>query len=436
MKRSLEFNKALNPQPSHAKSLTTNNDATRGNENRWYYSGLGDVFVGGVAQHHLSLEDTIRLSRTCRFFNIRLQDIIKNKKPLLLAAGSHHMLIYKERLLYGFGCNSSGELGLGNRNSQYTPQPIPLEGKEVQAIAVGTYHTVILYKGGLVYGFGCNSSGELGLGNRNSQYTPQSVNLGGEKAQAIAASGHHTVILCEGGLVYGFGYNKNLGLENEVPIRLEPISLQTKKPQAIATGAYHTLILCEDGSVFNLMHNMLLQPVHLEEKKAQAIAVGHCHAIILGEDGSVYSFGGNEYGQLGLGHTIAQTIPQRIDLKGKKAQAISAGGLHTIISCTDGSLYGFGNNSCGQLGLGHTINQTIPQRIDLKGKKAQAIAAGGFHTIISYTDGSLYGFGKNSCGELGLGHTINQTIPQLLKLSSLNNEQEKPAELVTSSYPR
>ena len=88
---------------------------------------------------------------------------------------------------------------------------------------------------------------------------------------------------------------------------------------------------------------------------------------------------------------------------------VSAGGYHTAILKTDGTLWMCGNGYSGQLGTGDTLSKTTPVKI-MTGVKAAD--AGGSHTAILKSDGSLWMCGSNSNGQLGTGNTTNKATPE------------------------
>jgi alpha-tubulin suppressor-like RCC1 family protein len=173
-------------------------------------------------------------------------------------------------------------------------------------------------------------------------------------------------------------------------------------------------------------HQITPQPINLGGKTVHSFTAGAGHTLILYTDGSLCSFGNNECGQLGLGHYNAQNTPQRINLpEGKTVQSLAAGCYHTLILCTDGSLYGCGHNEQGQLGrrIGMWGN-LITKPVLIKMKPAERIAAGAYHTLILCTDVLLYSFGKNSYGQLGLGtQGFRESTPKRLPLSAFENEK-------------
>ena len=146
------------------------------------------------------------------------------------------------------------------------------------------------------------------------------------------------------------------------------------------------------------------------------------HYACLDSNGNVYTFGSNVCGQLGVGmdkDALDYThIPQKVNLP--PCKEVSCGDNFTICLSCDGFLYSFGQNSNGELGLGN--NEEIyssPQKFDFL-ENIEFIECGGHHTFCKTLNNEIYCWGLNEDGQLGLGNTENQNIPILC--SSLLSE--------------
>ncbi|WP_193211378.1 cadherin-like beta sandwich domain-containing protein [Luteolibacter marinus] len=136
-----------------------------------------------------------------------------------------------------------------------------------------------------------------------------------------------------------------------------------------------------------------------------------------------YVWGYNNAGQLGLGTTVDATVPTALAtgsaLDGKTILSLATGYGHTLALCSDGSLFAWGSNSRGQLGngsaTGGSSRSLVPVEITgsgaLAGKRIIAIAAGTLQSFALCSDGSLAGWGSNQWGLLGDGTSTDRNLP-------------------------
>lgn len=143
------------------------------------------------------------------------------------------------------------------------------------------------------------------------------------------------------------------------------------------------------------------------------INCGHNHTTIISDH--VYVCGRNLEGRLGLGHKINQCIPQKLNFNfnfNKTIKSISCGAHHTIALTNSNEIYAWGGNEYGQVGLAHNQNQYLPQKILLE--NIMSVSCGECHTIVLTNYNKIYVWGQNHSGQLGLQHTQNQSYPSEL----------------------
>lgn len=203
----------------------------------------------------------------------------------------------------------------------------------------------------------------------------------------------------------------------------------------IACGDSHTVILKNDGSVWvcGLNNNGQLGLDNTNNKitftqvttnidnDVKQVACGRDHTFILKNNGSIWGCGKNTYGQLGLGVDDTNnryTFTQVIYNVSNDVKQIVCGGYSTFILKNDGSLWSCGHNGYGQLGLGDNTDKTTFTQVttDISNDVKQ-VACGRYHTVILKNDGSIWSCGYNADGQLGLGvddtnnrYTFTQTI--------------------------
>ncbi len=91
------------------------------------------------------------------------------------------------------------------------------------------------------------------------------------------------------------------------------------------------------------------------------LSMGDTFSMLIKPDGSLYAWGNNQYGQLGL-DTFATTLALRVGSETDWAN-VATGSVHTIAVKTDGTLWAWGNNAFGQLGLGDLVDRDTPTQV-------------------------------------------------------------------------
>jgi trimeric autotransporter adhesin len=127
-------------------------------------------------------------------------------------------------------------------------------------------------------------------------------------------------------------------------------------------------------------------------------------------DGSLWAWGANRLGELGLGDTKRRLSPQRVGA-GTAWTRVAGGDQFCLALKRDGSLWAWGSNDMGQLGLGRGSNapRLRPRRVGSGLWKA--IGAGSEFSIGIKRDGSLWAWGNNYLGQLGLGDKDTRWLP-------------------------
>ncbi|MFF1343203.1 RCC1 domain-containing protein [Streptomyces sp. NPDC058290] len=294
-----------------------------------------------------------------------------------------------------------------------------------------------------VYSWGPNGSGELGNGSTVALQTPGPVQgLARQDVKQLAAGGNgatgpFAVALLKNGTLKSWGDNTQGQLaDGTVKGRSFPAAVVgLSGVQALAVGCNHALVL-KNGRVWAWGRNDSGQlgdgttsakdtgtpkPVAVQGlDKVKAVAAG-CHfSMALRQDGTVWTWGSNDKGQLGLGGTANRSTPQQVPGLAEVI-ALAPGSYHGAVLTAGRTVKAWGLNSSGQLGNDSTVDSGTP--VDVKYLEGvEKLVAGSSHHVAVLSDGSVKGWGRNTEYELADGTTVNRTTP--VPIEGLNNVRD------------
>ena len=218
--------------------------------------------------------------------------------------------------------------------------------------------------------------------------------------------------------------------------------MEGKKVLQVAAGVCHTMCVTEDGSAFafglnhrgqlgmgdredRLVPTLALLSGELDNKSVLQVAAGGAHTMFVTADGLVFACGNNDMRQLGVGDTESRLVATLVtaQLQGNSAVYVAAGEYHTLCITADGSLFAWGQNKDGKLGVGDTENRHVPTMVTgLQGKQVVHVAAGSNHTICTTTDGAVFTWGDGESWKLGLGDDWSNKLAPALVRGELQNK--------------
>ena len=150
------------------------------------------------------------------------------------------------------------------------------------------------------------------------------------------------------------------------------------------------------------------------------IVSGRAYNLALKSDGTVWAWGYNGFGNLGINPD--SIIQSEIAIKIESLENIidvEAGYNHCFALSSDGTLYAWGGNYFGQLGIGQKFPSThIPQEVKIS-NGVKSVAAGHDFSLALMDDGSIYSWGRNYKGSLGIGSYNEKFSPT--KIEPLTN---------------
>ncbi|MGZ3722217.1 MAG: RCC1 domain-containing protein, partial [Bdellovibrionales bacterium] len=284
---------------------------------------------------------------------------------------------------YCWGSNNLGQIGI-NSGASTVVLPTQIAGvvgvgnlSGLVSISAGAYYACALSNLGHVYCWGDNSFGQLGNGTFINSSAPVEVaGVGGigklANIKAIAAGDNHVCALTNGGNVYCWGENVN----GQLGIGVFSASVTT--PTAVI------------GSV-----------------GIGAISAGYQTSCALHAGGALECWGYNAEGEVGNGVAGASTNSSSVILAG--VASVSNGGTHSC-AVLSGAVYCWGFNDHGQLGDNSTTQSATPVQVKGVGgvgflsSIASVTAGGDGNSCAVSLSGSIYCWGDNSTGSLGVNN--------------------------------
>jgi alpha-tubulin suppressor-like RCC1 family protein/outer membrane protein assembly factor BamB len=350
-------------------------------------------------------------------------------------------------------------------------------------LGAGRAHSLAVLSDRTLWAWGLNNFGQLGDGNSGLtgtnftlRSTPQLIGSNGTvSTNAVWVSisggsrGNDPATNQPGGFSLGIQTNGSLwawGLNDRGQLGIGSTNLQRVAIRVgadtnwvqVEAGAAHAIGLKRDGTIWTWGANEAgqlgldstnrnsLAPVRVGEDSAwvEVRAGGH-FSLARRADGTIWAWGTNSHGQLGIGvsaNSGANSLRRAPVMVGTNSDwaAISAGAFHSLGLKSNGTIWAWGRNHFGQLGLGIGFgdgrdgsNTNQPGRIGTESDWA-AIEAGTSHSFAIKTDGRLFGWGANFFGQLGNGEMglVNSTN-SANKLSPVPVATDKTWRLVDAS---
>ena len=279
--------------------------------------------------------------------------------------------------------------------------------------------------------WGRNQYGQLGNGTTTDTNLPAPVSSLSHLI-AVSAGVWSSFAVDSSGTAWGWGSNSlgHLGngtnTDSYIPVQVNYLADVVK----ISTGEWHTLAILSDSTVWAWGNNgdgelgigsvggSSWNPLEVNNLTGIiAVAAGKYHSIVLKSDSTVWAFGDNMYGQLGIGNTGDKDEPVMINsLTG--IISISVGVNHSLALRYDGTVYAWGQNIYGELGNGTNTDSDVPVQVNFL-TNCVAISAGAVHSVALRNDGTAWSWGWNLDGTLGNGGNTDSNVP--VQVSFLTN---------------
>lgn len=361
--------------------------------------------------------------------------------------------------LYAAGFNFQGQLGQNNLIYRSSPVQVGSLTNWSSAFSFQRNSAAAIKTDGTLWTWGYNDFGQLGLSLTASASSPiqvGSLTNWASVAKPLAKPSQATLAIKSDGTLWGWGRNQigTLGLNNTTnpssPVQVGSGTTWSK----IAAGGYVTFAIKTDGTLWawgtneygGLGINSSYPAVSNVSSPTQVgvstdwanVAAFGRGGIALKTNGTIWSWGRNSSGQLGLnsfssGATNTVSSPTQIGALTTWSK-IATSNYHALALKTDGTLWTWGVNNNGQLGQNDLNDRSSPVQVGALTTWTLPNKEMGPSVWVPKTDGTLWVWGRNQYGQLGLGDVVNRSSPvQLGALTSWSAATGERAALLLSS---
>jgi alpha-tubulin suppressor-like RCC1 family protein len=323
--------------------------------------------------------------------------------------------------LYTFGkydVNTQYRLGRTHTSTTATQAIAVDTDTDWAEVSLGTGHGVALKLDGSLYVWGLNDRGQLGLGDTNHRNTP--TRLGTDTWRVVVAGDKHTIGIKSDGTLWGWGDNQ-----------YGQLSTGGVVPNSAIASFWNIPVKITD---YNSWHDVSTQ-------------YNTVFAILTVDSNTnqLYGWGSNDYNQvINNPETVIRSTQLINNTPGSKWKAVSAGQKHTLALTQNGTLFAWGDNTYGQLGLGNTNPVTGPTLVPVRSSQAiegtwNNITCGFEHSIGSLTGGKILTWGRDTDGclaDAGLTSSGSfRSIPEHIADTVADKLVARKATSYIISYP-
>ncbi|MEJ3720453.1 copper amine oxidase [Paenibacillus polymyxa] len=347
----------------------------------------------------------------------------------LLSAGTTNAYLAMEdgSSFYATGSNGNGKLGVGAGGGNNKTSPMQADVSDIAMIDAGDLHSTLLKKDGTIWSWGFASYGELGTGNKRDTARVPVKNKYIDNVKEVRAGGQFTLALKNDGTVWAYGENNfgqlGIGTKRVSAFSVKPVQVQGLEDiVAIDAGDSFGAALDKnnhlwvwgrgyDGALGQDDKENQLTPVQYRIDDIKTFTAGADRIYVLTNSGEVYASGSNTSGKLGDGTSTFRRSPVLINIS--DVNRLKAGKTQTFALKNDGTLWGWGTNNEGQVGDGTDVfSVKVPSQVvdDTNTPLTDVVAfsAAGTHSHALTADGTVWSWGFNRNGELGIGNTKQQ----------------------------
>lgn len=367
------------------------------------------------------------INNTSRYTPILLGNINENRWSRVVANRENSAFLKSDGSWWVCGYNGYGDLGVNTNINAFSP--VQFSSTNVWSdIQYGKYHSSGVKTDGTLWTWGRNNIGQLGNNSSLPSIALTPTQIGSDKSWVSCSSGgFSSFAISSDGTLWAWGRNNSAELGNSATVNLSsPVQISNSKWKQVTCGYNFSLAINSQGTLWGWGQNgfgqlgtsgttTLYSPIQigaLSDWSQVSCSPSLEFSGAVKNDGTLWMWGRNVYGQLGLSDTTSRSSPTQVGSLTNWSK-ICCGSHMTIALKTDGTLWTWGLNQIGALGISSSSTLTVysPVQIGTKSDWTQS-TVGDYHTVALDSNGQIYVWGYNNNGPLGLQQ--NGTLPTKL----------------------
>ena len=335
--------------------------------------------------------------------------------------------------LFAWGHGSYGVIGDGTAGVKYSspvqiPSPIEWKAGWGKQIKDGSYDSGAIKTDGTLWLWGNNDSGRLGQNQGTPHRRSSPVQVGSDTtwSQIATSTGAAMSIKTDGTLwMWGGGANGYFAQNNEVQYS-SPIQIPGTTWATICLGGSSAMAIKTNGTLWawgigtkgELAQNNVVNyssPVQIPGTTWRHVVMNTQSAYATKTDNTLWAWGNNsDRGELGQNNRTHYSSP--VQIPGTNWALVDARYRGAMATKTDGTLWMWGNNQGGSMGIPSIGEGYRSSPVQVPGTtwgtSEKDHIAGGFATAAAIkTDGTLWTWGNNGDGSLGLNDAVYRSSP-------------------------
>ena len=397
----------------------------------WDYTLQYELFSWGYQQYSGQVGDNTTVNRS----SPKLIPGTPSWKTIVQAYSSQRMATKDNGTIWRWGDNSYGKTGDNSNVTKSSPMQIGADtdwSTTESAHGIGNHHALMVKTDGTMWGMGRNNYGQLGLGARanggnNSAYSSPTQVLGSDWA-AASGSYNASLGLKQDGTLWVWG-NNNYGAlgQNNKTLSSSPLQIPGTTWSTISTDYdNHMRLLKTDGTAWGIGYNNdgklgIGQPSNNANRSSPTQIGGESdwtkingggNFMAVRSPGLMFTWGFNREGQLGNNQQSSGSPfgkqPSPVNIM-EDVSDISFGREQAYSVKTNGTMWSWGHNSWGELGLNDKTFRSSPTQIP--GTTWVQVSSGNNSCYARKSDGTVWSWGRNSSGALGVNNNTKYSSP-------------------------